>query len=135
MWRCGEKWQDLAPLLLRIAIGVVFIANGYKKVIDMGRVNVAGFLGSLGVPLPLFFAYVVSYVELLGGAALILGLLTHWASKLLAINMLAALFLMHITKGIFVTNGGYELVLALLAGTLSLMITGAGKWSVDQRLR
>ena len=135
MWRCGEKWQDLAPLLLRIAIGVVFVAHGYQKVFDMGMVNVAGFLGSLGVPLPLFFAYVVSYVELLGGAALILGLLTHWASKLLAINMLAALFLMHITKGIFVTNGGYELVLALLAGTLSLMITGAGKWSVDQRLR
>lgn len=133
MCRCADKWQDLAPLLLRVAIGVVFVAHGYQKIFDMGIGNFAGFLSQLNVPLPLFFAYVVSYVELLGGVALILGFLTHWASKLLAINMLAALFLVHITKGIFVSNGGYEFVLVLLAGAISLMITGAGKWSVDAR--
>ncbi|MEK7532692.1 MAG: DoxX family protein, partial [Patescibacteria group bacterium] len=79
--KCAEKWSDVAPLVLRLAVGAVFIVHGYSKVVDVAAFE--GMLTSLNVPLPGFFAWVVTLVELLGGIGLVLGFLTHWAAKLL----------------------------------------------------
>src|SRR3989344_4519911 len=75
--KCFEKWGDLAPFALRLAAGIIFVAHGWQKFGDITAVG--GFFDSLGVPLPGFFAIVVTAVELVGGAALIFGLFTHWA--------------------------------------------------------
>lgn len=129
--KCAEKWQDVAPLVLRLAVGAVFIVHGYQKLLDMGQVG--QFFGSIGVPAPEFFAVVVSVVEFVGGIALVLGLFTHWAAKLLTINMLAAILLVHAKNGFYLNKGGMEFTLVLLATTLALCITGAGKWSFDKK--
>ncbi len=129
--KCFKNAGEWAPLVLRLAVGVVFVAHGWQK--WGGLTQFGGFLDSLGVPVPGFFAVVVMLVELVGGAMLIVGLFTHWAAKLLAINMLAAFFLVHATKGVFVENGGYELVLMLFAASVAVMILGAGKWSLDEK--
>lgn len=129
--RCGEGWAKYGPLVLRLAVGVVFAMHGWQKV-GVTPEAFSMFLASLGVPAPLFFAYVVTYVELLGGLALILGFLTHWAAKLLSINMLVALFLVHFQNGFFLPMG-YEFVLVLLAGSVSLMLTGPGAWALDSK--
>ena len=131
--KCFKKYPDVAHLALRLAAGVVFVAHGWQK--WEGLTQFGGFLDSLGVPLPGLFAVVVMLVELVGGAALIAGLFTHWAAKLLAIDMLAAFFLVHVWNGVFVQNQGYELVLMLFAASLVLMIEGAGKWSLDEKWR
>lgn len=129
--KCFDKYPDVAHLVLRVAVGVVFVAHGWQKWGDLTAVG--GFFDSLGVPLPGFFAIVVTAVELLGGLALIAGLFTHWAAKLLALDMLVAFFLVHWTNGVFVQDQGFELVLVLFAATVVLMIEGAGKWSLDAK--
>ena len=131
--KCGKKWQDIAPVILRVVTGLIFTVYGYQKI--TGSIDqFGGFLVSLKVPLPIFFAYTVTAVELVGGIVLILGLLTHLSSKLLLIDMLVALFLVHVGKGFYVQQGGYEFVLILIAALLSLIITGPGKWALDNKL-
>ena len=131
--KCFEKWADVAPLVLRLAVGAVFIVHGYLKVVDVAAFG--GMLTSLSVPLPAFFAWVVTIVELGGGVLLVLGLLTHWASKLLAIDMFVAMLLVHAKNGFLMSNNGIEFTLVLFAAAVALMITGAGKWSVNQMWR
>jgi putative oxidoreductase len=100
----------------------------------MGLAGVGGFFGSLGVPAAAFFAVVVSTVELVGGLMLVVGLFTHWAGKLLAINMLVAFALVHVHNGFYVNKGGFEFVLVLFAASIALSIMGAGKWSLDAKV-
>ena len=73
----------------------------------------------------------VTAVEVLGGAALILGVFTPIAGVLNMISLLGALVLVHVENGVFVENGGFELVLALFAGLAVIALLGAGKFSVD----
>ncbi|MBI1998759.1 MAG: DoxX family protein [Parcubacteria group bacterium] len=131
--KCFEKYPDVAHLVLRLSAGLVFVAHGWQKYPNL--IAFGDFLDSLGVPLSGFFAVLVVGVEIIGGSALILGLFTHWAAKLLALDMLAAFFLFHVTNGLFVQNNGFELVLLLFAASFVLMIEGAGKWSLDARWR
>lgn len=121
--------MDFAPLFLRVVVGVIFLYHGYGKW-QMGVDGFSGFLLDLEVPLPMVFAWVVVLVEVFGGLALILGIWTHWAAKLLAIDMLVAILLVHRSNGFMVSDGGYEFVLLLLATTVYLMVYGPGKWTV-----
>jgi putative oxidoreductase len=86
------------------------------------------------VPAAEVAAPIVATLELVGGIALILGVLTRIFAALLALDMLGALFLVHASAGIFAAAGGYELVLLLAAGALAIALTGAGKMAVDQAL-
>lgn len=130
--KCGEKIRDFAPLVLRIAVGVIFLVHGYAKISNIGQFS--GFLTSLSVPLPMFFAVVVTIVEFFGGIALIIGLFTHWIVKFLAFDMIFAMFLVHIKNGFLITNGGVEFTLILFAASLSLIASGSGKFSLDNSL-
>ncbi len=132
--QCSSKWGGFAPLVLRVATGLIFALHGWQK-LEMGVPGVTGFLGSLGFPMPAFFAVVLIAAELIGGILLILGAFTHWAAKILAIVAIVALVSVHLPNGFFMANGGYEFMLLILASTLSLMITGPGKWALDHKLR
>lgn len=131
---CSDTWRDVAPLFLRVATGAVFAMHGLQK-LQTGVPGVAGFLGSLGFPAPELFAMLLIAAELGGGILLILGAFTHWVAKILAFVALVALLTVHIGKGFFLATGGYEFILLLLAASVSLMVTGAGKWSVDHLMR
>ena len=85
----------------------------------------------MGVPAAALAAPFIAYLELIGGALLILGLATRMIGALLALDMLGALFLVHLSAGVFVGNGGYELVAALGALALALALIGPGRVSVD----
>lgn len=130
---CGSKWADVAPLVLRVVTGLIFAMHGWQK-LEGGLAGVAGMLGGMGFPLPMLFAVILIAVELVGGIALILGVFTHWAAKLSAIVAAVALVLVHLPNGFFMRDGGYEFILLLLAASVSLMITGAGKYSLDRKL-
>lgn len=120
--------------VLRIVTGIVFFAHGLQKATEFGVGGFAGFLTSLGIPLPGVFAVIVIAVELLGGLALILGLGTRWVAIPLAIDMLVALLTVHLPNGFFAQNNGYELVLTLLAAAVALALTGSGALALDNLL-
>lgn len=128
-----DKLKDHAPLILRLVTGVIFAMHGYQKFTG-GVGKVAGFLDSLGFPAATVFAVILIAAELLGGIALILGVFTRYAAKILAVVAVVALFTVHIGKGFFIGQGGYEFILLILAATISILITGPGKWALDNKL-
>lgn len=131
--KCAGSWGDYAPLVLRVALGAVFAMHGYQKVFSIGHEGVTGFLTSLNIPLPSLMAYILAYGELIGGLFLILGFLTHWAAKFATVVAVVAFFTVHVSKGFWISDGGYEFIILIGAVAISLMITGAGKYSLDAR--
>ena len=129
---CAEKWGAVAPLVLRVVVGAIFAMHGYQKLTMMGVPGVSGFLTMLGFPMPDVFAVLLIAAELGGGILLILGLFTHWTAKVLAFVALVALVTVHLSKGFFLP--GYEFILLILAASVSVMITGAGKYSLDHKM-
>ncbi|MBY0539151.1 DoxX family protein [Patescibacteria group bacterium] len=129
--KCSEKWADFAPLVLRLALGAVFFLHGYDKVFVKGIPAITGFMASLSLPAPELMAYILSYGELIGGALIILGALTYWATLFGIVVAVVAWVTVHLPNGFFVGDGGYEFIMLILAASVSLMISGAGKYSVD----
>ncbi len=123
--------RDLAVLIARVAIGVVLIAHGAQKFFTFGIAETIDTFAGMGVPVPQAAALFAAVVELVGGAALILGVATPVVGLLVVLDMLGALVLVHFGNGVFVDQGGFELVAALGAGALVLAATGPGSWSVD----
>lgn len=121
---------DLALTLIRVVTGVIFIAHGGQKLFVYGLEGVSGGFAQMGVPAPQLMGPFIAFVEFLGGIALVLGLLTRLASAGLAATMVGAIFLVHIGAGFFNPNG-VEFPLSLLASTIALVITGAGRYSAD----
>jgi len=116
------KNPDVALLVVRLVLAAIFISQGWGKFQNMDMT--IGFLGKLG--LAPFFAYVLTAAELLGGIAMLLGIFADWAGVLLAIVMLAAIYLVTWSKGLI---GGYDFNLALFACALTITLIGPGKYS------
>jgi putative oxidoreductase len=127
-------WEDAGTLVLRLALGVIFLYHGYDKVFVKGMDAITGFMSSLGLPLPTLMAYLLSYGELIGGILLILGLFTYWVSIIDIVIAVVALFTVHITKGFAVGNGGYEFIMLILAASIFMLTNGAGRYSADAML-
>ncbi|MFG2250772.1 DoxX family protein [Spirillospora sp. NPDC048823] len=126
---------DAGLLIGRLAVGVIFIAHGWQKLTGTGHAGVARSFGELGIPLPGLAAHFTTWVELLGGAALIAGVLVPIAGVLIALNMAGAFWYVHMDNGLFSRDGGYEYVLVLGATTLLFALVGAGRFSLDAVLR
>ncbi|MDI6099442.1 DoxX family protein [Actinoplanes sp. NEAU-A12] len=124
--------RDLTLLVTRVALGVVFIAHGWQKFDEWGLDGTAAAFGQMGVPLPTASAWFAAIIELAGGVALIAGLAVPLVALLLAVDMIGALLIVHAGNGVFVSAGGFELVLTLAAAALLLGVSGAGRFSVDR---
>ena len=123
--------QGWGIAILRVVVGIVFLAHGGQKLFVWGLGGVAGFLAQIGIPAPMLAAVVVTLVECLGGLALLLGLFTRWAAIPLAINMLVAILTVHLRGGFFAPEG-VEFTLTLLAANVALALLGSGEASVDR---
>lgn len=121
-----------ARTVLRMATGFLFAAHGWQKFNEFTIPGTQAAFAQMGVPAADVAAPVIAVLELVGGIALILGVLTRVFGVLLAVDMLGALFLVHAPAGIFVATGGFELVLLLAAAALAVALVGAGKVSVDR---
>jgi putative oxidoreductase len=124
---------DLALLLVRAVVGLTFLMHGLDKLGDLNATEHV--FDSLSIPLPGLMAPFVALVEVVGGIAMIVGLLAPLFGLALAGDMLVAALTQHIDKGFFVADGGYELVLILGTTSLGIMLAGAGRFSVDGALR
>ena len=123
-----------ALTVLRVIAGFLFAAHGWQKFNEFTIAGTQASFAKMGVPAAELAAPAVATLELVGGIALILGVLTRVFAALLALNMLGAFFLVHASAGVFVGNGGYELVLLLAAGALAIALAGAGRFSADAAL-
>jgi putative oxidoreductase len=115
---------------VRAIVGIVFLMHGGQKLFVYGVHNVAGMFGHLGIPLPSLAAAVVTWVEFLGGAALLLGLFTRVAAVLLAVDMAVAVLKVHLKGGFFLPTG-FEFALTLLVMNVALIIAGPGAAAVQ----
>lgn len=129
----------LAPLAIRVPLGIIFAAHGAQKLFGWfggyGLNGTAQWMDSIGLHLGLLLALLAGGAEFFGGLALLVGLLVRPSSAALAFTMLLAIFSVHISNGLFLSNNGFEYALAMLAATVSLTISGAGRLSVDAVLQ
>jgi putative oxidoreductase len=91
-------------------------------------------LGGMGVPFAGLSAVLVTFTELLGGLALVLGAFTRLAAIPLVFAMGVAIVTAHLSKGFFAQDGGFEYPLVLLAASAALALTGSGALAVDNLL-
>ena len=119
-----HKLTLYGPLPIRILAGIAFIAHGIPKLADPAMT--LGFFGNIGLPPEL--AIPIGLLEVIGGIALLVGLVTRIASILFIIEMIGASIVAKLSKG-FV--GGFELDLLLMSVAISLLLTGPGKISVE----
>lgn len=127
--------SNWATIPLRIAVGIIFAAHGWQK-FSGGLDGVAQFFGNVGIPLPEVSAFIVAFVELVGGIGLILGFFTRYWALLLSIVMIVAIFTVKLPNGLLGMPGrpGYELDLALLVGCLALLLLGPGPISLERAI-
>ena len=122
---------NTALTVLRVIVGFIFAAHGWQKFTEFTIPGTQGAFAKMGVPAADVVAPIIATLELVGGIALIAGVLTRVFAALLALDMLGALVLVHAPAGLFADKGGYELVLALAAIAGAVALTGAGRISVD----
>lgn len=132
--RTSSPVADIALLLARVGLGVVLIAHGWQKWDEMGIEGTSGYFDSLGVPLPTAAAYAATGIELIGGGLLVLGLLTPVVGVLVFLNMAGAAWFAHRENGVFVAEGGWELVAVIGLLALVLAAVGAGRASLDHAI-
>ena len=126
-WLARMAW--LAPVPLRLGIGVVFVMHGSQLL--FGAFGGHGIKGAIAIAEATGFApgwlwgWALAIAQFFGGALLILGLLTRYAALVLCIPMLVAVFKVHLPNGFFLP-GGFEFALTVLMGLISLSFSGPG---------
>jgi putative oxidoreductase len=129
----SPRQLSLGVAVLRIILGIIFVAHGYAKFFVFGIDGATGMFAQMGIPAPTITAPLVATLEVAGGVALILGLLTRLAALGLAIDMLGAVFLVRIKGGFFAPNGA-EFEILLCVACIALVIAGAGAPSIDEAI-
>jgi len=127
-----DKLEWLGPLVVRVALGLVFVASGWGKLHHLD--DVTQYFASLGIPAAHAQAVFVATVELLGGLFLFVGMGTRIASLFLIGVMVVAIWTAKLPEvhGVLELAGTIEL--AYLAAFVWLVVAGAGKVSVDHML-
>lgn len=122
--------RELGLAILRVVVGAVFVAHGAQKLFGFGIAGLTDAFTKMGVPIPVVVAPLNIAVELVGGIALIIGLLARWAALALAIDMLGAILIVHIKNGFFLPMG-LEYVLTLCAACVTIALAGPGAFAAD----
>lgn len=128
MANLDSKYSDLALLLLRIGVGVIFIYHGWGKL--TGIEGVQGFFGNIGIPLPAVMAWVVALIEFFGGIMVLFGAYAKIPYLLLAIIMVVALLTVKIGQGFEAAR----IDMMLLLTNLALFFLGSGRYSIDHKM-
>jgi len=124
-----SRTAPYAALLLRVTLGGLFLAHAALKIFVFTPAGTAGFFSSLGLPPAL--AYATMCAEVLGGAALILGLWTRAVAILLTPILLGAIFTVHGHAGFFFTNanGGWEYPAFWIVALIVQALLGDGAYA------
>src|SRR5215475_7519010 len=127
--------MDIGLLVLRLAVGLTMAAHGGQKLFGwFGGYGIAGtgaYFEVLGFRPGKVHATLAGLAEFGGGLLVALGLLTPVGSALLIMVMVAAIGSVHLPKGFWVTDGGFEYNLMIFASSAALAFAGPGAYSLD----
>ncbi len=133
-----DNW---AGLILRLTLGFVMFPHGAQKL--LGWYGGFGFSGTMGfftetMHLPWLIAFLIIIGEVFGSLGLLVGFLTRFSAASIGVIMMGAITMVHLPNGFFMNwfgkqaGEGYEYHLLVIGIAVALLITGAGRWSVDQ---
>lgn len=134
--------EDVSLTVLRVVLGVVFFAHGAQKMLGwfggFGFHGTMGFFTHIGLPAPVVFLIICT--EFFGGLGLIVGLLTRIPALGIGVEMIGAIFMVHLPNGFFMNwmgtqkGEGFEYHLLVVAIAAALLLRGAGAFSLDRAL-
>lgn len=121
---------DLALLLIRIAAAIAFLYHGCAILFGaFGGPGPQGFAAFMHMPVAV--GYLVGLAQVAGGIAILTGVLIRVGAVCVSIVMLGAIFIVHMPHGLDINKGGYEYALTQLLIAIALLLTGAGKYSLN----
>jgi putative oxidoreductase len=127
--------MDIGLLVLRLAVGLTMAAHGGQKLFGWfggyGIAGTGGFMESLGFRPGRVHATLAGIAEFGGGLLIALGLLTPVGAAMVIAVMVVAIGSVHLPKGFFVSDGGFEYNLMIIASSVALAFTGPGAYSLD----
>jgi len=129
-----ETMLPIAATFVRVVVGIMFLMHVTTKFKLGADAVAANIFAKNGIEPALMWAYVIMFLELVGGICLIVGLFTRFVAAALAIEMLVALLFVHLPKGYAAGGGGYEYVLLIGAICFVFAIRGGGPYSVDRAI-
>jgi len=128
-----EQRNAYAATILRIALGIMFLAHAYLKIAVFTPAGTVGFFESIG--LPGFLAYLTIGAEVIGGIMLIVGYYTHYAAALLLPLLIGSILFVHSGNGWLFSNegGGWEYPLFLTVAAAASSMLGNGAFALQNR--
>ena len=131
-----EGLADWAYPLLRVTAGLMLLPHVWPKFVSFGAAGVAGSLARRGIEPALPFAYLIMFVELVGGICIAIGFLTRPFALLCLIEMIVIAVKAHLPNGwsFTVQGGGGEFPVMWAILFLIILIRGGGHYSVDRAI-
>ncbi len=120
-----EDKGDYFYFVFRVIVGLLFLLHGVQKMpgIFNGTTSLFSLMGLAGI------------IELVGGAFLVIGLLTRYVALISAVEMLVAYFMVHFPNGLSPLENKGELALLYFAAFLVMMTFGSKKWALDEMMK
>ena len=130
--RALDRWRPYSPLLVRGFVGFVLVYGTQDNVFHAARMlEFRDFLAANGFPYPLFCAHLSVYAQFAAGIGVLAGVATRWAALAMVVNFAVALAMVHVGLP-FAANVA---PLAMLAGSLYLLVQGPGPFALGEALR
>jgi putative oxidoreductase len=128
-----SRTAPYAALLLRLALGIMFLAHGVTKLVVFTPAGTAKFFASVGFAG--WLAYPIIAFEIVAGVLLILGIYSRWVAAVAAIELFVA-STVHFGNGWAFTNpgGGWEYPIFLAVAAAALALLGGGAYAVKEPL-
>jgi len=125
-----ERTVPYAALLLRLALGMLALAHAWLKIFVFTMPGFVKYFAGLG--LPEWFAYAIVALEVLGGAALIVGVLVRWVALLFVAELAGTIIMVHAAAGLAFTNprGGLEFPALWIVAAIVLVLIGDGPYAL-----
>jgi len=133
--------SETGLLVLRVSLGLIFFLHGWMNIVGGRESFIREMLTMVGWTLPNIVLWLIAIVELLGGAALILGVFTQWASLVLVVEMVIVVVLFHARQGFLIVAipnvplaYGFEYHVALIGGLICVLLAGPGGATLESRI-
>lgn len=129
---------SIGLLIIRIVIGLTFVGHGAQKLFGWfggyGPKGTGGWMESIGIRPGVLMAVIAGLMEGVGGILFAAGFLTPLAAAMIIATMLVSIVKVHGKNGYWVTAGGVEYNVVLIAISLGVALSGAGSYSIDHLL-